>query len=216
MAQNSINLDPAVKSINRIIDSASNLTSNILNRKSDCDDICPPKHECPPSCILTIHKEAMAGERIIVPFNIKNEHQNTRSYQIGIRQLVDGQGQPAPQQPSLNVHHIILDPRQSRTILMTIDLQYYSAGATYQTEIVVRENKYNQNICFTLCVKGTCDVPTAYPWDEEEKSKRKWLGWKRHFMCPPKEEPVRDDTSPTGEGDQHHHDDHQNHHDQAS
>jgi hypothetical protein len=76
---------------------------------------------------------------------------------------------------------------------MTVDLQNYSTGTTYQTDIVIREKKYNQNICFTLCVTGTCDVPTAYPWDEDEAAKRKWLGWKRHFMCPPKDSTIRDD-----------------------
>jgi hypothetical protein len=186
MAQNSINLDPAVKSLNRIIDSASNISSNFLIRRNNCDDVCPPKDECPSSCILTIHKDALVGERIIVPFKIKNKHQNTRAYQIGVRPLVDSHGQSAPQQPTLNLNHVTLQPMQSRLIHMTIDLQNYRTGATYQTDIVIREDKYNQNICFTLCIIGDCNVPTAHPWDEK-LANIKWLGWKRHFMCTPKD-----------------------------
>ncbi len=204
MANNSIDFNPLMDAVNSLIGNVSSTAKQIpdLLKNTGTDNCCPPKQKpCPPSCILTIDKKAMAGERIIVPFNIKNEHSNTITYQVGIRPLLDQSGNPAPYQPQLSHASVQLQPGQSVMITMLIDLAQYNVGSRYETEIVIRENKFNQNICFRLCVTGYCDVPTAKPWDECSVY-RTWNGWQRHYMCPPcTPEDPSDNGDPSGNND---------------
>src|SRR6185503_10218617 len=108
-------------------------------KKDDCD-CCPPKNECPPHCILQITRHASAGERIIVPFMVKNKCGATKHYRIGVRDLKNDDGSIAPSQPVLNKHEVTLDAGQSELVLMSIDLLQFSNGNTYNAEIVLREN----------------------------------------------------------------------------
>ena len=195
MSQITFNLDPVVRSFNKIANTfllrKSNQT-NLFTKKNNCSDICPPRYECPPRCLLSINRTAKPGERIIVTFNVKNQHLSVRQYKIGIRPLVDDQGQIAPSQPLLDTRLIELQPGQSRMITMIVELTNFKAGQNYQTDIVVREDKFNQNICFALCISDSCNTPTAYPWDERI-AYNKWLGWQRHFMCTPHDKEVSKD-----------------------
>ena len=95
---------------------------------------------------------------------------------------MDEQGQPAPNQPQLSRNIVTLQPGQSVMVTMLLDLNNFATGSQYETEIVLRENKFNQNICFKLCVEGFCHVPEAKPWDEDIAYKQ-FRGWQSHFTC---------------------------------
>lgn len=144
-------------------------------------DCCAPKKECPPHCLATISRTAMAGERIIVPFTIKNNCNSEKTYRVGVRDLKDIDGKPAPQQPVLNKASVTLGAGEQERVLMMIDLGKFSEGKTYNTEIVLREKEYNQNICFTLEIADGTDIVVA-PIDEK-KYRMKWQSWKDHFYC---------------------------------
>ncbi len=151
-----------------------------LNNDCDC---CPPKNECPPHCIASITRTAMNGERIIVPFLIKNACSQTKTYRVGVRDLVDqSNNQPAPFQPQLNKTGVTLAPNQSEEVLMSVDLMQFNTGSTYTAEIVVREKEINQNICFTLIVANPSGIVTATPKDEKSYRMR-WQSWKDHYYC---------------------------------
>ncbi len=149
----------------------------------DCD-CCPPKNDCPPHCIASISKCAMAGERILVPFKIKNTCSILKTYRIGVRELKSDDGQPAPAQPRLNKQSVTLEPGRSERVLMTIDLEKFNNGSVYATEIVLRENEINQNICFTLSLDGDCHTIVAEPQDEK-KYRLRWQNWQSHYYCEP-------------------------------
>jgi hypothetical protein len=152
----------------------------ILNNDCDC---CPPKNECPPHCIASITRTAMSGERILVPFLIKNSCSQTKTYRIGVRELVEqSNNQPAPFQPDLNKMSVTLAPNQSEEVIMAIDLMHFHTGLTYTTELVVREKEINQNICFTLIVANPTGIVTATPKDEKSYRMR-WQSWKDHYYC---------------------------------
>jgi len=151
-----------------------------LNNDCDC---CPPKQECPPHCIASITKKAASGERIIVPFLVKNNCSSTKTYRVGIRELVnEADNQPAPSQPFLNKSSVTLTPGKSEQVLMTIDLANFNTGSTYTAEIVLREKEINQNICFTLIVGNASNTVTAVPKDEKSYRLR-WQSWKDHYYC---------------------------------
>lgn len=151
-----------------------------LNNDCDC---CPPKEECPPHCIAGITRTAMSGERIIVPFLVKNNCSQTKTYRIGIRDLVsESDGQPAPSQPQLNKNIVTLAPGNSEQVLMTVDLNQFNTGTTYTAEIVLREKEVNQNICFTLIVANEPNAVIAIPKDEKTYFMR-WQSWKDHYYC---------------------------------
>src|SRR5438309_682234 len=57
----------------------------MLNYDCDC---CPSKNACPPHYIASITKTAISGERIIVPFLVKNNCSNVKTYRVGVRELV--------------------------------------------------------------------------------------------------------------------------------
>ena len=153
--------------------------------KKDKDDCCPPKNECPPHCILQISRNASAGERIIVPFMVKNKCNTQKVYRIGVRDLKNADGSMAPSQPTLNKNQVTLEAGQSEMVLMGIDLSQFSNGNTYNAEIVIREKDINQNICFKLVVDGNNNVPVAEPLDEKKYLLR-WQSWRSHFYCEPK------------------------------
>jgi hypothetical protein len=156
-----------------------NFTLPLLGKKDNCD-CCPPKEECPPHCMLQISRNASKGERIIVPFLVKNTCGATKTYRVGVRELKSIDGNLAPSQPRLNKNHVTLDANQSEMVLMEIDLLQFENN-TYNAEIVVREKNINQNICFTLVV-GETNAPVAKPIDEKKYSLH-WQSWKSHFYC---------------------------------
>lgn len=162
------------------------------------NDCCPPRKECPPRCLAELRREACPGEVIVVPFTIKNKCNATKNYRVGIRPLVDQNGNQAPSQPSLNVDAVHLEPGQSITVLMTVNLmQGFVAGNDYSTDIVVREQEVNQNICFKLRVKPCTDGVEVFPLDEREYFMH-WQSWQDHFYC--EQKPNRPTDQTTGRG----------------
>ena len=143
---------------------------------------CPPEHDCPPHCILELVRHAVAGERIIVPFAVKNTCGAAKRYRVGIRELKSLDGSQAPAQPILNKKDVSLQPGETEEVEMTLDLANFSAGNTYAAEIVIREKEINQNICFTLVIDGNKSVPVARPLDEKKYHLR-WQSWQSHFYC---------------------------------
>jgi hypothetical protein len=160
---------------------------NMLNAPKKNDTCCPPKQECPPHCIAQITRHAYPRERIIVPITVKNTCTTAKTYRVGVRDLVSLNGATAPAQPSIQPQQITLQPGSSQTVLMAIDLAQFQAGQTYETEVVLRENDYNQNVCFRLVVDGYGDAPVAEPVDEQ-KYRLRWQSWQSHFYCTPKRE----------------------------
>ncbi len=150
--------------------------------KKDC---CAPQEECPPHCILQIGRHALIGERILVPFIIKNTCNAQRNYRVGIRVLKHIDGTVAPSQPGLNKKTVTLDAGAEEMVLMGIDLEKFNKTGTYNAEIVVREKNINQNICFTLVVDSLVGAPVAKPQDEKKYMLR-WQSWQSHFYCEPK------------------------------
>jgi hypothetical protein len=57
-------------------------------------------------------------------------------------------------------------------------------GAVYETEIVIREDRHNQNICFKLYVNPVSEVPEAAPYDEREIDTH-FHRWYYHYYCTP-------------------------------
>ncbi|NOQ73880.1 MAG: hypothetical protein GQ574_17870 [Crocinitomix sp.] len=157
---------------------------NLSNQKGNTSHCSPPEETCPPHCIATITRQAMANERIIVPFLVKNECATTKTYRVGVRELEDMDGNLAPSQPVLNKTTVTLAPGRKERVLMVIDLSGYSNGTEYATEIVLREKEFNQNICFRLRVNYYDEI-TAVPFSEK-KFKIKWQNWQSHFYCEPK------------------------------
>jgi hypothetical protein len=157
------------------------ISLNMPAKKETCN-CCPPCEECPPKCLITISKSAHSGERIIVPFAVKNTCGTAKHYKVGIRPLMDQFGNAAPVQPHLNKTEIDLQPNQSVTLLMVVDLQGSKEGALYSTEIVIREKEINQNICFHLRVEPFFDIPQAKPLDEK-KYLTHFQSWQSHYYC---------------------------------
>ncbi len=146
-------------------------------------DVCPPQPDCPPRCLAEIKRTACPGEVIVVPFNVKNTCGNARRYMLGIRPLVNRQGQTAPVQPWLDRTELHLEPGQTATVSLTVSLiEGFQAGDCYEAEIVIRENKINQNVCFQLCVTACQPVAEVHPLDEKRYLMR-WQSWQDHFYC---------------------------------
>lgn len=178
------NMFDNVTKVNRQIIDGKVPRLNLSNQKGKTSHCSPPEDACPPHCIATITREAMAGERIIVPFLVKNECSTTKTYRVGVRELMDMDGNLAPTQPKLNKTTVTLAPGRKERVLMLIDLSTYSNGTEYATEIVLREKEFNQNICFRLRVDHHDEI-TAVP-HSEKKYKMKWQNWQSHFYCEPK------------------------------
>jgi hypothetical protein len=143
---------------------------------------CPPKQECPPHCIASIFRKAAPGERIVIPFHVENDCAETRSYRVGVRELLDEDGKPAVKQPVLNKDSLTLPPYSRQRVLVSLDLEGFNVG-TYTAELVLREKEFNQNVCLTIDV---CDTPgvVVRPY-EEKKFRLKWQSWKSHYYCEP-------------------------------
>ena len=148
------------------------------------DDCCAPKTSCPPHCLTTSPRHAAEGERIIVPFMVKNTCATAKTFRVGVRELKDADGKIAPDQPKLNKNQVVLEPGRSERVLMSIDLANFTQGSTYSTEIVLREKEINQNICFTLIVDANNNIPVAEPI-AEQKYRLRWQSWQNHFYCEP-------------------------------
>ena len=182
-------MDGMVNNITAMSKSLSNgnygaLKLPMLN--NDSCDCCPPKCECPPQCMASISRCAAQGERILVPFMIKNTCTHTKTFRIGVRELKDQDGKLAPSQPHLNKHAVTLDAGRAERVLMLVDLEKFEQnGATYNAEIVIREKRINQNICFTLKIDNDYNVITAAPQDEQ-KFDMHWQSWQSHYYCEPK------------------------------
>lgn len=176
------NMTESLFSLNKTFSDSGLPVLNILSpgKKSKC---CPPEDTCPPHCIAEINRQAMAGERIIVPIVVTNDCNSQKTYRVGVRELKDVDGNLAPSQPQLNKNEITLDPGRSERILMTLDLGNFINGTSYETEVVLREREINQNICFTLKVNDN-NYTEVTPYDEK-KYKIKWQNWQSHFYCEP-------------------------------
>ncbi len=162
------------------------------------DDCCPPRKECPPRCLAEVVREACQGEVIVVPFTIKNKCGAAKDYRVGIRPLVDQNGNQAPVQPSLNVDVVHLEPGQRITVQMTVNLtQGFEVGNVYSADIVVREQDVNQNICFKLRVKPCTDGVEVCPLEEREYFTH-WQSWQDHFYCEQKPNRTSDQTTVRG------------------
>lgn len=170
--------------VNTIVGNMGLGSATAKKTKNDDCGCCPPKEECPPNCLVNISRHAYEGERIIVPFIVKNKCNTPKHYRVGVRELKADNGSLAPSQPVLNKTEVTLDPGGSEMVLMGIDLNNFSAGHTYNVEIVIREKDINQNICFKLFVDGYSNVPVAEPLDED-KYRVHWQGWQSHFYCEP-------------------------------
>ena len=142
---------------------------------------CPPTDECPPHCLVQLTRNAFSGERIVVPFGVKNTCKQQKRYRIGIRELKHINGSVAPSQPVLNKQEVLLEHGETEMVLMMIELKGFEAG-TYNAEIVLREREINQNICFTLQVDDYKELVVAEPL-EEIQYRLHWQSWQRHFFC---------------------------------
>lgn len=165
-----------------IINALTEASSGSQKKKKDDCGCCLPENECPPRCLITISRTAYAGERIIVPFKVKNSCNSSKTYRVGVRNLVDENGNTGPGQPQLNKSSITLEPGQSELVLMTIDLGNFTEGHSYETDIVLREKDINQNICFKLTIVPFFDIPEAKPKDEKVYTTH-FQDWKSHFYC---------------------------------
>ncbi len=153
-----------------------------IGSSSDCDT-CPPKEQCPPKSIASIYRKAMAEERIVVPFILKNTCSHAKSYRIGLRSVTNQDGNPAPNQPYLNKNIVNLQPNAQERVLLQLDLTGFAIGK-YHVEIVVREKEFNQNILLTIEVADHTAAVIS-PLDEKQY-RLKWQSWKTHFYCEPK------------------------------
>jgi|WetSurMetagenome_2_1015567.scaffolds.fasta_scaffold751057_1 hypothetical protein len=181
--KNPINFSAISDIAGTVIQGVRKTVPKVLNQQQHSDCPCPPEQECPPQCILCIKHTAHSGEIIYIPFKIKNTHSTTKTYRIGHRPLINEFGDYAQEQPSLSKPSVTLSPQQIEVITMRINLSGFSVGSTYQMQIVIRENKYNQNICFTLKIADFSDAPIAEPWCEDSIYP-KFLDWYTHFTCP--------------------------------
>lgn len=157
-------------------------TLNPLKAMFNTGNCCPPEEECPPHCIASIHRNAMEGERIIIPFYVKNDCNEQKTYRVGARPLVDEDGNTANVQLNLNKNLVNLAPNGKERVLVLLDTRKLEKG-TYTSEIVLREKEYNQNICLTVVIGDHAGI-TVTP-HEEKKYKLKWQSWKAHYYCEP-------------------------------
>lgn len=179
------NMSGNIGQLNKVISGMGLGTFTLPIGKKSKHDCCAPEEECPPHCILQITRHAYAGEKIMVPFMVKNNCNTVKTYKIGVRDLKNIDGNIAPAQPDLNKKQVTLDPGGSELVLMGIDLGQFTNGNTYTAEIVIREKDINQNICFKLIVDANKNIPVAEPLDEK-KYLMHWQSWKSHFYCEPK------------------------------
>jgi hypothetical protein len=174
------NVSVNMKPINQLMSNMGIATFSLPSSTKE-NECCPPKAECPPHCLMELGRQAYAGERIIVPFGVKNACKNQKHYRIGVLELKNINGSPAPSQPILNKQNVTLDNGETEMVLMMIELKGFEPG-TYNAEIVIREKDINQNICFTLKVDNFDNLAVAEPL-EEIKYRQHWQSWQRHYYC---------------------------------
>jgi len=151
---------------------------------NDARVICPPQDNCPPRCLLTITRHGNIGETIIVPFKVRNLSNYVKKYQLGVRWLTDEDGQNVSQ-PSLDKLEIEVQPGMAVMAEMMVYIsENLKVGSVYETEIVIRERRHNQNICFKLYVNPISEVPEAAPYDEREIDTH-FHRWYYHYYCTP-------------------------------
>ncbi len=144
---------------------------------------CPPDIECPPHCLTVIQRTAMSGECIVVPVAVKIKCNTPKTYKVGVRPLLDPDGNPAPVQPTLDKNAVTVQPGHSVIIRLFLDLkQGFKTGTCYQTEIVLREKEVNQNICVRICVDDYQNVPEVSLREEAEYFNR-FQSWESHYYC---------------------------------
>ena len=175
----------------KLMSEMGNVLTKPLSEQKHKSSCCPPEHSCPPDCLLKIERNAYSGEVIIIPFAVKNTCNATKTYKIGLRPLVDQDGNPAAQQPILSRQEVTLEPGQTIQVLLKADFsQRVDPGTCYQADIVIREKEVNQNICLKINITSFCDVPVAKPLSEEVYFNH-WQGWESHFYCEKKPEKGR-------------------------
>ncbi len=164
------------------VDTVRRLTPTTTVGKTRPVPCCPPVDECPPQCLLEITRHAYAGEVILVPFRIRNNSGQARTYQIGVRPLVDENLNPAPRQPTLDKTSATIQSGQSVVVEIRIDLTNgFGTGRQYEATIVIREHEINQNVCFRLII-DPLRAPEVEPYDEKDLKKH-FLSWHYHFYC---------------------------------
>ncbi len=152
-----------------------------LKKNQHC---CPPETTCPPQCIASIQRHAARGERIRIAMRVSNASAQSKTYQAGVREMKDQHGHDAPIQYGLNKHTLTLDPGRTELLLLELDLQKAENGATYSTEVVLREKEYNQNICISVKIDDEHLVTDVQPF-EEQRYRQRWKPWQAHFYCEP-------------------------------
>jgi hypothetical protein len=151
---------------------------------NDARVICPPQDNCPPRCLLTITRHGNIGETIMVPFKVRNLSNYVKTYRLGVRWLTDEHGQNVIQ-PTLDKLEIEVQPGMAVMAEMMVNIsENLERGAVYETEIVIRERRHNQNICFKLYVNPVSEVPEAAPYDEREIDTH-FHRWYYHYYCTP-------------------------------
>jgi hypothetical protein len=149
---------------------------------NDARIICPPRDNCPPRCLQTIIRHAKPGETIIVPFKIRNNSNIAKTYLLGVREILNPEG-TAVVQPTVDKVKIEVQPGMAVAAEMKIELNdKFKSGSVYETDIVIRENRHNQNICFKLCIDADTDIPEAIPYDEKEIDTH-FHRWYYHYYC---------------------------------
>ncbi|MCC6412073.1 MAG: hypothetical protein IT270_10465 [Saprospiraceae bacterium] len=170
-----------VKAMNLLRPASSSQSGHAPGCACGC---CPPACDCPPHCMLTLHRTAFPGERVILPFTVRNTTGSAKTYKVGVRELKDQHGNLAPSQPQLSQQVVMLEPNQKVTMMLVVEAGNFGVGQ-YDTEIVLREQDINQNICVQLHIVQFPTVPEALPKDEKYYQHH-FQSWQSHFYCTPK------------------------------
>jgi len=149
---------------------------------NDARIICPPQDNCPPRRLLTIERHCNRGEVIIVPFRVRNATNSPKTYHLGVREITDKDG-TAIAQPTLGKVELTVQPGLSAVAEMRVVLNNnFVSGSLYETDIVIRERKHNQNICFRLYVNPDMEIPEVSPFDERVIDTH-FHRWYHHYYC---------------------------------
>jgi hypothetical protein len=144
--------------------------------------ICPPEDLCLPRCLLRITRSARVGEVIIVPFRIRNTGNTERRYKLGVRPFLDENGAEVGQATLDSIEATVPAGGAVRREMRIQVNRNYKAGEVYETDIVIRERSYNQNICFRLTVSSAGDVPEVTLYDERDLGLH-FHRWYHHYYC---------------------------------
>lgn len=147
--------------------------------------VCPPTDVCVPRCLARIELRARPGELRVVPFGVRNTSNAVKKYKVGVRPFEDAQGKSIGVSLALSDTDITIQPGKTVICELFVHIpKTLSAGSAYETDIVLREAKNNQNICLTMVVEGRTNVPVACPLDEKYLN-MKFQRWYHHFYCTP-------------------------------